>query len=312
VIQVVAVVGPTASGKTSIAIRLAEHFKTEIISADSMQFYRGMEIGTAAPTPADQARVKHHCVGFLDPSEDFSAGAFEILARNIVARLNAEGKPAVVVGGSGLYIGALIDSLFPGPGKAPRIRARLHEEAQTLGTPALYTRLELIDSDYAHIIQPGDLRRIVRALEVFEITGRPLSQLHREHRQSIQQLHAIQFAPDYPRNILYDRINQRVEAMIRNGLVEEVKALIDHDNLPHIQRLRSLGYREIANHLQGNATILQAIETMKMNTRRYAKRQLTWFRADPRIQWLPVTHDTSEERIESMAFEILAQETGKG
>lgn len=284
----VAIVGPTASGKTALAVEIAERLDTEIISADSMQFYRGMEIGTGAPTREELARVKHHFVGFLNPSEDFSAGAFEIEAGRIARALNAQGKPAVVVGGSGLYISALIDGLFSGPGKAPAIRSRLRREAEEMGVPVLFARLQGADPEYAATINGGDLRRIVRALEVFELTGRPLSALHREHRASAKPMDAAQLGLNLDRGYLYGRIDRRVDAMVQEGLVDEVRALIEGGHGPDIERLRSLGYREMAAFVRSECSLKEAIELMKRNTRRYAKRQLSWFRSDPRIRWIDV------------------------
>lgn len=287
--QLLAVVGPTASGKTALAIELAERLKTEIISADSMQFYRGMSVGTGAPTTEEQARVQHHFVGFLDPREDFSAGAFEGLARARVADLNARGRIAVVVGGSGLYVRALIDGLFPGPEKDAAIRAVLQREAEEQGVPALYTRLRAVDPDYAAVIQCNDLRRIIRALEVAQLTGEPMTKLHRKHRERAKPLDAVQVALDWPREELYERINRRVDHMLTAGLLDEVQALLDKGYGDQIDRLCTLGYREMADYLRRRCTLEEAAEHMKQNTRRYAKRQLTWFRADPRIQWLPAT-----------------------
>ncbi len=303
--SLVVVVGPTASGKTALAIELAERLQTEIISADSMQFYRGMEIGTGAPTPEQLARVRHHFVAFLDPSEDFSAGAFEQQAREIVAELNARGKIAVAVGGSGLYISALIDGLFPGPGKDESIRRRLQDQAEEGGVPDLYARLRQVDPGYAEIINPNDLRRIVRALEVFEITGTPLSVLHREHRDSIIPLDAVQVALDYPREELYARIDARVDRMIEEGLLDEVRSLVDGGYADALERLRSLGYREMMNHLRGESSLEEAVELMKRNTRRYAKRQFTWFRGDPRIHWLSPAGKTLEALVnEALALAV--------
>lgn len=305
VVPVLAVVGPTASGKTALALDLAERLDTEIVSADSMQFYRGMEIGTGAPIAPELARVRHHFIGFLRPDEAFSAGAYEIAARDVVAALNARGKTAVVVGGSGLYVSALIDGLFPGPGKDETVRARLQAEAEDAGVGELYARLAAVDNDYARTINPNDLRRIVRALEVFELTGRPLSALHREHRESERSLNAVQVGLDYPRDELYARIEARVDQMLASGLVAEVERLIDEGYGADIERLRSLGYREMAAYLRGESTLDEAVELMKRNTRRYAKRQLTWFRGDPRVKWLKAGGDRTlaalaEEAIEAM------------
>ena len=283
---ILAIVGPTASGKSALAVAVAERLGTEIVSADSMQFYRGMEIGTAAPTADELGRVQHHFVGFLRPDEAFSAGAYEVAARDVVAGLNARGKTAVVVGGSGLYVSALIDGLFPGPGKDETVRARLQTEAEEAGVGELYGRLESVDLDYARAINPNDLRRIVRALEVFELTGRPLSALHREHRESERPIESVQAGLDYARDELYARIDARVDQMLEQGLVDEVKRLIDDGYVAEIERLRSLGYREMAAYLRGETSLEEAVELMKRNTRRYAKRQLTWFRGDSRVQWL--------------------------
>lgn len=303
----IALVGPTASGKTALAIRLAQHLETEIISADSMQFYRGMEIGSGAPTPEQLAAVPHHFVGFLEPSNDFCAGAFELRAREVVARLNAEGKIAVVVGGSGLYISALIDGLFPGPGKDESIRRELHELAESSGGVAkLYKRLEEVDPDYARTINANDLRRVVRALEVHAITGAPLSVLHREHRESTPSMDAVQVALDWPRDVLYARIESRIDDMLARGLVAEVQTLLEQGYAADIERLRSLGYREIAAHLRGEMSLEEAVELMKRNTRRFAKRQLTWFNSDDRIEWIEITAESTEDTLVEEALSCLS------
>jgi tRNA dimethylallyltransferase len=230
------------------------------------------------------ARVKHHFIGHLDPSEEISAGTFAEVARREVVRLNALGKTAVAVGGSGLYIRALIDGIFDGPAKDLAIRDRLEAEAASVGSDILHRRLSEIDSTYASSIDPNDLRRIVRGLEVFEITGETLSHLHSKQEQDCFE--TFQVAIDYPRPELYDRINRRLDGMFEAGFIEEVKDLLAAGYEEHILRLKSLGYREVIGHLRGETSLDEAVETMKMNTRRYAKRQLTWFRADTRIQWL--------------------------
>lgn len=300
-----AVVGPTASGKTALAVEVAETLGAEIISADSMQVYRGMEIGVGAPTPDERARVKHHFVGTLDPGDYFSAGTFQRLARQVIEDLNRQGKPAVVVGGSGLYVRALIDGLFAGPQADESIRSRLHAEAEEQGVAALYERLEQRDPDYAADIQPGDLRRIVRALEVLEMTGRPFSDHHNEHRQTLESLETVQVALDYPRKQLYARIDARVDRMIEQGFIDEVRKLLDAGHEPHLMRLRSLGYPEFIAHLKDETTLEQAADAIKQNTRRFAKRQLSWFRGDTRIHWLPTTADTPPQAYSPAVLELL-------
>lgn len=289
-IQAVAVVGPTASGKTDVAIEVAERLESEIVSADSMQFYEGMVIGTGQPTVEQRARIQHHFVGHLKPSEHMSAAEFSRAARPIVERLNREGKPAIVAGGSGLYLRALIDGLFEGPGRDLAIRERLHGEAEERGHEPLYERLQSVDPRYAAQIEPTDLRRVVRALEVYEIMGEPLSAMHAQEAPTA--LTAIQAGLDWSREELYDRINRRVDAMMAEGFLDEVRALIEAGYEEHLLRLKAIGYRELAAHLRGEMPLDQAVDLTKMYTRRYAKRQLTWFRGDMRIHWL--TADASK------------------
>lgn len=302
-IPILAVVGPTGSGKTALGIALAERLGTEIVSADSMQVYRGMEIGTGAPTAAEQARVKHHFISFLDPGSLFSAGDFQRLASDVVVQLNRQGKTAVVVGGSGLYLRALIDGLFDGPGRDETIRARLNDEAHTLGVHTLYEKLQAIDPDYAEQIRPNDLRRIVRALEVYEVSGQPLSVHHRDQQEERRGFDAVRVLIDWPRPLLYERINARVDEMMRSGFLDEVRRLHADGYAPHLERLRSLGYRDMLAHLRGEQNLDEAVAAMKQATRNFAKRQLTWFRADPRIHWLPMTPD---RRVDDLAEEVLA------
>lgn len=285
---ILAVVGPTASGKTALALDLAERLETEIISADSMQVYRGMAIGTGAPTEEEQRRVRHHFVGFLDPGTVFSAGDFQREARPVVSELNARNKVAVVAGGSGLYVDALINGLFEGPGRDEPFREALRREAVERGVPALYDRLRQVDPDYAARIYPADLRRIERALEVFELTGEPFSRLHRRHREQYPPLSAIQIALDRPRAELYARIDARAESMIADGFLDEVRRLLDDGREADIMRIRSLGYREMVAYLKGEQSFELALSLMQRNTRRFAKRQLTWFRNNPALHWFPV------------------------
>lgn len=303
--DVVAIVGATASGKTALGLELARRLETEIISADSMQVYKGMEIGTAAPTVEERTEIRHHFVSFLSPFEQFSAGAFGTSARDIIAALNRRGRIALLVGGSGLYLRAAIDGLFPGPAKDETIRARLHAEAEQSGVQTLYKRLQSVDPDYANVILPGDLRRIVRALEVYELTGKPISALHRSHQNASSSLRVLQIGLDVPREILYRRINDRVERMLARGFLDEVRTLIARGYGDRFAQLRTLGYREFADYLQGRCTYEEAVETMKRNTRRYARRQLIWFRGDPRIQWISVSEDTPIAVLADRVIELL-------
>lgn len=288
--EVIVIAGPTGAGKTALGIAVAERLGGEIISADSMQFYRGMEIGSAAPTPEEQARAAHHFVSCLAPNEEMSAGEFQRVGRERIIELRAKGKRAIVVGGSGLYVRALVDGLMEGPPRQPEIRARLQAEAESLGAPALMARLQAVDPDYAAVITgEQDLIRIVRALEVHAATGKTLSAWHAA--QAAEALPARRYGLSWDRAALYARINARVEAMVAGGWVAEVARLIAAGHGEDVARLKALGFREMAAYLRGEQTLEAAIALAQMHHRRYAKRQLTWFRADPRIHWLGMPGD---------------------
>ena len=286
--RAIALVGPTGSGKTRLTIELARRLDTEIISADSMQFYRGMEIGTAAPTAEERAEAPHHFVGFLQPDAEMAAGKYQRLAREKASELLARGRTPVVVGGSGLYINAFIDGLFDGPARDQAVRDRLRAEAAAEGNQAMMARLREADPCYAdQLTSENDLVRIVRALEVYEITGRPFSDWHREHQDTLEPWDVAQTALLWERDALYERINRRVDAMIAAGWREETQQLIEKGYEKDIYRLKALGYQEMAACLRGERTLEETREAARQHHRRYAKRQMTWFRADKRIHWLP-------------------------
>ena len=287
--SVVAIVGPTGSGKTSLSLAVAERLGTEILSADSMQFYRGLAIGTAAPDTEALARVKHHFVGTLAPDEVMDAAVYHDEGRAVVSALQAAGKRAVVVGGSGLYVNALLDGIFEGPGRDEGLRERLHAEAAELGNAHMMGRLRAIDPAYTETVgSENDLIRIVRALEVYELSGKPFSVLHAEHRAQLNPLSALMVGLEYERATLYARVEARVEAMFAAGWVAEVEGLLAAGHGEDLARLKPLGYAEIVGHLAGTASLEETKAAIKQQHRRYAKRQLTWFRGDARVQWLPV------------------------
>ncbi len=316
--QVLAVVGPTASGKSALAAALAESLESEVISADSMQVYKGMAIGTGAPDADTLARAPHHFIGMLEPGAPFSAGTFAEWARPVVERINRERgapeapKPAIVAGGSGLYVSALVTGLFEGPARDAAIREWLQREAEREGVDVLYRRLQGVDPAYAAVILPGDLRRIVRALEVHELTGRPLSEWHAEHQRQAPAFTAVWVGIDWPRHVLYERINRRVDAMLQAGLLDEVRALLDAGYGPVLDRLRSLGYREMAAHLLGELSLDEAAARMKQNTRRFAKRQLSWFRQERRIRWIRAGESLDEQALRAETLHWFYQESGTG
>lgn len=284
----VAIVGPTAVGKTDVSLEVACRLGAEIVSCDSMQVYRYMDIGTAKPSPSERLRVPHHLIDVVDPGETFNVARFQELAQAAIDDISARGRVPLLVGGTGLYVRAIIDGfLFPWEGASPEIRRKLEEEADAHGAPALHARLEEVDPAAARRIHPNDARRIVRALEVHETTGQPISEMWRRgggRKMRVDRLVIIGLVRD--RAAIYERIDRRCDAMIEQGLVDETRGLLERGYERALTAGQALGYKEIVEHLQGRCALADAIEAIKRNTRRYAKRQLTWFRADPRIEWI--------------------------
>ncbi len=278
------IVGPTGVGKTRFAIELAERLGAEIVNADSRQIYRGMDIGTAKPTASERARARHHLIDILEPDEMINAAEFARLAREAIGEIIARGKHPLVVGGSGLYLRVIRGGIFSGPPAAPGLRAELVEQAQRQGVPQMHRRLAEVDPAAAVRIHPNDLKRIVRALEVHELTGVPISRYQREHAFADRTFESLTVGLTLARAELYAAIDRRVDAMMAAGLVDEVVALMALGG--HSFALSSIGYREIAAYLRGEVTLARAIELAKRQSRRLAKRQLTWFRADCETVWI--------------------------
>jgi tRNA dimethylallyltransferase len=285
--RILVVCGPTAVGKTAAGIAVARAVGGEIISADSMQVYRGMDIGTAKPTPAEQAAVRHHLIDVVDPDECFDAAAYATLGRQALAELIRLGKTPVVVGGTGLYIKGLLYGLFRSDARDPALRARLRSEAQVRGSAALHARLAQCDPRTAARLHPNDTVRILRALEVFMTTGRPISDLQGEHRFADAPFQALKIGLTLDRPTLYRRIDRRAEAMVAAGLEDEVRALLAKGYGPQVKPMQSIGYAHMAAFIAGQVNQAECIRTLQRDTRRFAKRQLTWFRADPEIEWMP-------------------------
>jgi tRNA dimethylallyltransferase len=298
--KLVIISGPTCVGKTGVAVSLAEPLGAEIISADAVQVYRHMNIGTAKPTAEEQRRVRHHLVDVVDPDESFSAARFKALADEAIEDLDAQGRPAFVVGGTGLYIKALVWGLFAGPGHDEETRQRLRREAETLGARALHDRLQAFDPEAAGRIHPNDTYRIIRALEVHEVTGEPISQHQKGHGFEDARYTILWIGLTLDRDILYDRINRRVDAMVAAGLEREVRRLLDQGYPSSLRSMQSIGYRHMADYLEGRVPWDEMLRLLKRDTRRFAKRQLTWFRACPQIEWLePSETDLMLSRIHS-------------
>jgi len=282
-----AIVGPTAAGKTEVGILAAERLDGEIVSADSMQVYRGLDIGTGKPGPNQLARVPHHVIDIIDPDAPFSVADYQARARAAIADIRGRGRQPLLVGGSGLYVRAVVDGLgFPIAPPDPGLRRRLAEEARQSGIGHLHARLARVDPEAAQRIHPNDAKRIIRALEVHAQTGRPITHLQTLDRQRRARYNTRQFGLALPRPELYRRIEARVDAMIARGLVEEVRVLLARGCGEGLVSMKGLGYAQIIPFLRGECSLEEAVRLLKRDTRRFAKRQLTWFGADPRIEWV--------------------------
>ncbi len=284
--RLLCLLGPTAVGKTEIAIQLAQRLNAEIVSVDSRQIYRQMDIGTAKPTLEEQRAARHHLIDCVDISQPFSVADYQSLADAAIADIRNRGKRVLLVGGAGLYFRAIVDGLFEGPGANPALRKRLEAEAAQNGVDTLHKRLQTCDPESADRIHPNNLVRVIRALEVYELTGTPMSELQQQWHPEKQRYPFIAFGLAMPRALLYCRIEQRVDVMLANGLIAEVESLLAAGYARDSVALQSFGYRELIAYLDGDCTYLEAISQLKQNTRRFAKRQLTWFRKDTRIEWL--------------------------
>jgi len=301
------ILGVTASGKGKLAFSLAEHLNAEIVSVDSMKVYRRMDIGTAkAPRQAREC-IKYHLVDILEPSESYSAGAFFEDASSAIGQIRRRGKPVIAVGGTALYIKALLHGLFEGPPADEQIRAELRRRAQARGLTELHHQLQTVDPQAAERISPGDAKRIIRALEVYRITGKPISSLQKQWDAA---------------NPLYDwtiiglrrekaeqsiRINARVKRMIRQGLVDEVKSLLAEERPLSEQARCAIGYAETIDHLNGRTTLEEAVELIKKNTRRLAKGQRTWFKTFKNVNWLDIEPTESPEKIFNRTKKLLGE-----
>ena len=291
--KLVIILGPTAVGKTELALALAETINAEIINADSQQIYRYLDIGTGKPSKAERERVRHHLIDVINPDEDFNAALYRQLANTTVEDIHERGAPVFVCGGTGLYLKALTGGLFAGPGQDTELRANLEREIAENGLGPLYERLIAVDPSANAKIHPNDRQRIIRALEVYQSTGRPLSAWQNEHRFQEQSFDLLKIGLLRERAELYDLINERTESMIRAGLLDEVRGLIAHGYRLDLKPLRSVGYRQMGEVIEGTKKLPKALEEMKQETRRLAKRQLTWFRSDPEIRWF---HPEKQER----------------
>ena len=287
--------GPTAAGKTAVGAALARRLGAEVVALDSMTLYRGMDIGTAKPTLAERQEVPHHLIDVLDPWESASVAQYRGWARAKAEEIEAKGRRVLFVGGTALYLKALLRGLFEGPGADPDRRRALEDEAEKNGEAALHARLAALDPATAARLHPHDRRRVVRALEVFEATGRPLSAWQTEHARRADPAVPV-FALERPRAELVDRINRRVLQMFADGLVEEVRRLQAGPQPIGPTAAQGVGYREVLDHLEGRLDEAETIERVQARTRQFAKRQMTWFRGLAEVERWPIPPDEPPER----------------
>lgn len=280
------IVGPTGAGKSALAMEVAECLNCEIVNADSRQFYRGMDLGTAKPSAEDRRRVPHHLIDVRDPGQPLDVAEFAQIARAAIEEIAARGRNPLVVGGSGLYLRVIRGGIFRGPAASAEIRDRLAETAEKRGVAHLHRQLREIDPEAANRIGANDLYRVVRALEVFELTGETISAHQRRHRFADNGYDTLTVGVEVERKRLYAAIDARFDAMVAAGLVGEVRALIDAGHSPDKPPLSTIGYKQIAAHLRGEMTLADAAAMAKRESRRLAKRQMTWFRREPEIVWL--------------------------
>lgn len=306
--KLLVIVGPTAVGKTEISIQLAKRLNGEIISADSMQIYRGMDIGTAKPTLEEQAGTPHHMLDIVDPGQPFSVADYQSQARQKIEEIAARGRMPILAGGTGLYVRAVIDPYNFIPADTDwDLRARLRRQAEEAGLDALYQWLSEIDPVAAERIHTNDERRIIRALEVYQTTGQPLSFWEQQTDMQKPLYDLIMIGLNRPRTELYERVNQRVDLMLEQGLLAEAQDLMAKGLDENFIASQAIGYKEFFSYLRGKESLAEATEKLKQGTRRYAKRQLTWFRADKRVQWIEVGANRTAVELVNEILQIVAE-----
>lgn len=298
--KLVIVAGPTASGKTGLSIEIAKHFNGEIIGADSMQIYKYMDIGTAKPTAEERAEVPHHMVDFLEPNEEYSVADYTEQAHEVIAEIASRGKLPVMCGGTGLYINSVADDVTFGDFETNyELRDSLQTIAEKEGSQKLLDMLAEFDKTSAERLHPNNLRRIIRAIEFYKSTGRPISEHQRMTKEKESRYAPIMVSIDWDRQELYDRINRRVDIMLEEGLFNEVKSLMDKGYTQALNSMKGIGYKEVIDCIEGRMSYEATVELIKQSSRRYAKRQLTWFRRDKRIHWVSSRNPVEE------AFEFI-------
>ncbi len=300
--KVIVIVGPTCSGKTDLSLQLAENLNTEIISADSRQVFKYLNIGTAKPSKGSRNKIKHYFVDNLEPDENFNVSIFENHSLKIIEDLFKKDKIPIVVGGSGLYVKALIDGIFNSADSDEQIREQLNKMKEEFGIEYLYQELKSVDPKSAEKMLPQNYKRVMRALEVYYLTGQTIDK-HQEKYKRELNIDFKQYGLMWDRKKLYENIENRVDVMIQEGLVDEVKSILERGYSKELNALNTVGYKEVISFIEKDIEYGKMIELIKRNTRRFAKRQLTWFRTDKRIFWYDI-HDKNE-------FKIIASDISK-
>ena len=284
--KVIVIAGPTASGKTTLAVDLARSLSGEIVNADAMQVYRSMDIGTAKPTHEEQRGIPHHMLDVVNPDEDFNAAIYRRMALPIVNEICSTGKTCLVVGGTGLYIRGLIGGLMESPPSDPELRKRLRMDSEIHGTAKLHEKLKTLDPERAESIHPNDEVRIIRAIEINSLSDLRSSDLMKRHGFRERSLNALKLCLDVEREALYHRINERSVNMTDMGLIEETRDLLKMGYSPDLKSMKAIGYRHMIRYLKGEWSLEETITKLKRDTRRYAKRQLTWFKSESGVIWV--------------------------
>ncbi|WP_455378147.1 tRNA (adenosine(37)-N6)-dimethylallyltransferase MiaA [Petrachloros mirabilis] len=301
----VVIVGPTAAGKSRIAIEVAKRFETDILTADSRQVYRGMDIGTDKPKPETWQGISHRLIDLVDPDEPFNAGRFRRHALEAIEHLYRRRRLPLVVGGTGLYVHALLRGLCDAPSTNHALRARLESEAREEGADRFYARLVAVDPATASKLHPRDTSKIIRALEVYHLSGRPMSEFQRQHGFSEHPFSALVIGLDRDRRHLYRRIEERIDLQLANGLLEETKRLLEQGCRRDRAAMKGLGYRQVAAYLAGECDQAEMVRRFKRDTRHFAKRQMTWFRRDPAIVWLKIEESESWEETANRVIDLI-------
>lgn len=296
-IFIVVVCGATASGKTRLAIDLAKRFDGEIVSADSMQIYKKLDIASAKPTEEEKEGIPHHLMDFLEPTTPFSVADYVPLAREVIADIHSRGKLPIICGGTGLYINSLVDNIeFDDTGSDPAFREEMKRLAEEQGNGAVLEKLREVDPESAARLHENNLSRVIRALEVYHISGKTMTQVQAESRLKPSPYEPCMMMIDYPdREVLYERIDRRVDIMIESGLLDEAREFFTHDD--YVTAAQAIGYKELKAYFDGTAELSECVDNLKRETRRYAKRQLTWFKKDMRINRISSSNSTNYAEI---------------